>query len=188
MLPRATELAWEWVRQAVRPGEVVVDATAGNGRDCLMLARLVGPAGRVLAFDVQDVAVAATRRALALAGMDDGRVTVVHGSHARLAEHVGPGQVAAVMFNLGYLPGSDQRVVTEPAAALAGIEAGLGALRSGGVLTVVAYPGHAGGAGEAAAIIGRLARLDPAAWQVRVMRTHNTARPAPVLAGARRIG
>ena len=36
----------------MKPGETVVDATAGNGHDTIFLSRLVGPSGRVIAFDI----------------------------------------------------------------------------------------------------------------------------------------
>ena len=62
-LPRPTELAHHWVRRVVEPGETVIDATAGNGHDSVFLARLVGPSGRLLAFDVPPAALASPRAA-----------------------------------------------------------------------------------------------------------------------------
>ena len=52
-LKSARYLAREVILQAVRPGDVAVDATMGNGHDTLMLCEAVGPEGRVYAFDVQ---------------------------------------------------------------------------------------------------------------------------------------
>ena len=54
--PRPTALAQEILRPLIRPGDLVIDATAGNGHDTLFLAECVGPAGKVLAFDVQAAA------------------------------------------------------------------------------------------------------------------------------------
>src|SRR5262245_8571181 len=105
MTPRATELAQADVRGAVRPGE---SAVAGNGHDTRFLAELVGPAGRVFAFEVQPAAVARTEALLAEAGLTN--VTLLLRDHADLAA-VAPGTVGAVMFNLGYLPGGDKAVV-----------------------------------------------------------------------------
>ena len=39
--------------QVLRPGDMAVDATAGNGADTLALARMVGPDGVVHGIDVQ---------------------------------------------------------------------------------------------------------------------------------------
>ena len=49
----ALAVAHAFLRTHVRPGAFALDATAGNGHDTLFLCRLVGAAGRVLAFDVQ---------------------------------------------------------------------------------------------------------------------------------------
>lgn len=149
---RPTQQAHEAVAAVLRPGDLAVDATAGNGHDTCFLAEGVGPGGRVVAFDIQAEAVEATRRRLREAGLDE-RVEVLGESHARIAGRV-PAGVGAVMFNLGYLPGGDHGIITRTAETLEALEAAAGLLRPGGVLTVVCYPGHPGGEEEAAAVAG----------------------------------
>ena len=53
MLPNIIPFAHSLLAAHIRPGDAVVDATAGNGHDTLFLARCVGPAGRVYALDIQ---------------------------------------------------------------------------------------------------------------------------------------
>ena len=60
----ALAVAHAFLRTHVRPGAFALDATAGNGHDTLFLCRLVGAAGRVLAFDVQPQAVENTNARL----------------------------------------------------------------------------------------------------------------------------
>ena len=55
-----TRIAQAAVGAALGDGARAIDATMGNGHDTLFLARAVGPQGRVIAFDVQDAALAAT--------------------------------------------------------------------------------------------------------------------------------
>lgn len=62
LIQRTTELAMHIISSYVRPGDIVIDATCGNGHDTLRLARM--GAGMVFAFDVQPEAVAATRALL----------------------------------------------------------------------------------------------------------------------------
>ena len=143
------------VRERVRPGDIVIDATMGNGHDTLFLAGLVGDKGHVYAFDVQEAALASTRRRLDGAGIDAERVTLYLRDHADMLSTLpgeAAGRVAAVMFNLGYLPGGDHTVITRTDSTLRALDAAVGMLRSGGVVTVVVYPGHEGGAAEAAAV------------------------------------
>ncbi len=179
---RPTARAHREVAAVLRPGDAAVDATAGNGHDTVFLAGLVGGTGTVIAFDVQAQAIASTRERLAAAGLLE-RVELVHGSHAGIAEHAAPGSVAAVMFNLGYLPGGDHSLITRREETLAALEAAMAVLRPGGLLTIVCYPGHPGGDEESAAVV---------AWGAKhgadVFRRGDTLRPAPFLVVIRAAG
>lgn len=166
------------------PGSHCVDATAGNGHDTLFLARLVGPDGRVLAVDVQEAACSATRRLLSENASDLGQVTVLCGGHENLRKWAPadwPGQVSAVMFNLGYLPGSDRSCLTRPETTLAALSESCEMLRPGGILTVVCYPGHPGGEEEADAVREFFTRLDAAAWTAVEYRVLNSRASSPFL-------
>ena len=80
-------LAHMVLRFFVRSGDSAVDATCGNGNDTLLLAELVGPAGRVWAFDIQQEAMESTARKLAANGLSE-RVTLVAQGHETLAGQV----------------------------------------------------------------------------------------------------
>lgn len=133
-------------------GLCAVDATVGNGHDTLFLAQAVGPRGRVYGFDVQERAIKATQNCCGEAGVGD-RVTLLHAGHERMAELL-PDDVtaAAVMFNLGYLPGADKSVVTQPATTIAALDAALSLLAPGGVISITAYTAHPGGSEETEAV------------------------------------
>ncbi len=143
------------IRERIGPGDLAVDATLGNGHDALFLCRLVAPRGHVYGFDVQAKAIEASAARLAAAGFDGTRVTLLRCSHAEMASALpaeAAGRVAAVMFNLGYLPGGDHGLVTQASSTLAALSASLRLVRVGGVVTVVLYPGHEGGQTEATAV------------------------------------
>ncbi len=55
-LIRVVLWAHQLLAEVLSPGDTAVDLTAGNGTDTLFLARLVGPVGRVIAFDIQQQA------------------------------------------------------------------------------------------------------------------------------------
>lgn len=138
----------------LRDGGGAVDATIGNGHDTVALARAVGAEGTVHGFDVQAAALEATRERLAAASLA-GRTDLHCVGHEQMAQHLPDplhGTVGAVMFNLGYLPGSDSERTTQPDTTVAALEAALQLLRPGGIVTVVLYTGHAGGAEEAQAV------------------------------------
>ncbi|WP_211321985.1 tRNA (mnm(5)s(2)U34)-methyltransferase [Brockia lithotrophica] len=160
-------------------GLVAADLTAGNGRDTLFLARAVGEGGRVWAFDLQGEAIRRTEARLREAGLL-GRVTLVRADHAELARHVRE-PLHAAMMNLGYLPGGDPTLVTHPPSTLRAVEETLRLLVPGGILTVVAYPGHPGGEEEAEALLAFARRATP--HRARVVRSEvlGTKDPAPFL-------
>jgi SAM-dependent methyltransferase len=152
------------VRKHVREGDLAVDATAGNGHDTAFLAELVGPGGRVWAFDVQRCAIDATAARLVALGLG-ARVELICGGHETVAEFA-PSGLGVVMFNLGYLPGGDHALVTRPETTVRALSAALRLLRPGGVLTCVVYPGHPGGTEEAAAVRAAFARCPPGDYEV----------------------
>jgi len=150
MFSKATSIVHHWLESHVSPGDLVVDATSGNGHDTLKLAHLVGPDGRVVAVDIQDEAIQATRDRLIEADMLD-RVDVHCMSHEALNELLdASGVVSCAVFNLGYLPGGDKALVTTPMSTLRAHQVLLDHLAPGGVIFSTVYTGHEGGKAEAA--------------------------------------
>jgi tRNA A58 N-methylase Trm61 len=176
--PRPTALAQDILRTVIRPGDRVIDATAGNGHDTLFLAECVGQDGKVLAFDVQAKALESARARVA---EHAGRVEFFQESHAGMAARAEPGSVAVVMFNLGYLPGEDHELTTESSETLVALEAAAGLLRPGGVLSVICYPGHPAGAAEAEAVETWMTALTATGWRVAKYGAVGTRRAAPFL-------
>lgn len=183
-----TELAQEAVRQVIQPGDLTVDATAGNGHDTYFLAVKVGPQGRVFAFDIQEAAIEKTAHRLADAGLNN--VQLVHGDHSQMREHIPTehhGQVAAVMMNLGYLPGGDKQITTRGDSTTAAITTAVDLLRPHGLLTVMAYTGHDGGADEAGIVESLLNELSKTAFNVSRIDSQPGKSAAPVLFLAKKI-
>ena len=177
----AVEYCHALLRERLLPGDLALDATAGNGHDTHFLAQLIGPDGKVFGFDVQAAAIAATRRLLQRWGVPEGCYHLIEDSHAALAERLpeqAQGRLAAAVFNLGYLPGGDKSVITRPETTLPAVRAALEWLRPGGLLLVVLSPGHPGGAEEAQVLRDFASGLPSRQWQVTEYRTLN-ARQAP---------
>lgn len=162
---RLTKEAHALIRKHVGPGDIAIDATMGNGHDTLFLADLVGPAGQVYSFDIQEEAVVATSGRIVASGLAN--VILITSCHSKLADHLPEGiipTVAGAVFNLGYLPGADKSIVTRTDTTVAAIEAAYETLRPGGVISVLAYTGHAGGEAEAHAVEATLNALPARTW------------------------
>ena len=186
---KVTEVAHRLVAGQLQAGEVAVDATAGNGHDTLLLARLVGDEGTVFAFDVQACALAATGSRLMQHNLDE-VVKLCQRGHESLAEVVPRchhGRVATVMFNLGYLPGGDKSMITREQTTLSALQQALDILRAGGLCTVVCYPGHEGGAQEAAAVLRFIENLDHDACRVERHDSEHRVNSPPFLLAIKKM-
>jgi SAM-dependent methyltransferase len=161
MYNRATELVHHFLSELIEFGDHVVDATCGNGSDTVELLRLVGPSGRVDGFDVQEAAISATKDRLRIVG-ETRNVFLHHASHSRIKDVLPEASgVKAVVFNLGYLPGSDKMVITQPEDTLAAHRAALDVLMPGGVIFSTVYIGHEGGEEESDRLLEWARSLDP---------------------------
>ncbi len=159
LLPRVLPFAKRLIAKTVVPGETVVDATAGNGNDTLFLSEHVGENGHVYAFDIQQQALDST--AARLEDLMD-RVTLVLDSHANVDQYV-QSPIGGAMFNLGYLPYSeDLSIITKPDTTIAAIHKLLGLLKKDGLITISVYDGHEGGADERDALLAYVKSLHQA--------------------------
>ncbi len=145
------KLAHNAISSCLLAGDIAVDATMGNGFDTCFLAKLVGEKGVVYSFDLQQPALEATRQRLHDNGLLQ-RVRLIQDNHSQIssylaADHIG--LIRCAMFNLGYLPGSDKTIQTEPASTLEALNTLLSLLASPGMISLIAYTGHQGGQHEA---------------------------------------
>lgn len=139
-LEEITKIAHFYLNPVIREGDLTVDATAGNGHDTLFLAKKVGPAGHVYAFDIQAEALRATRSRLKEHNLLN-RVTLVASGHEYLDRFL-PEPVQAVIYNLGYRPGGERSIVTRLSTTLKSFNLALKVVKPGGLVAVVMYPGH----------------------------------------------
>jgi predicted methyltransferase len=175
-LPSAVRWAQLLLEDRLQPGDTVLDATAGNGHDTLFLCHKTGPSGHVYAMDVQAAAIVETRKRLSEAGISEDRFTLVNAGHETMAEAVAPehrGEISGIMFNLGYLPGSDKTVITQTETTLTAVNAATRLLKPGGLLTLAVYPGHEGGAQEQLALTEWATALSPREFEVQHLRPVN---------------
>ena len=177
ILRSARYIAADALRQVVRPGDTVIDATLGNGHDACMLAELVGEGGHVIGFDIQPEAVDRATEALRVAGLID-RCELHAVGHQHMAEYV-TRPVRAAVFNLGWLPGGDKSVTTRWETTKQAVNTALNLLLPGGICTVCAYPGHAAGDEERHELMVWLSALRPQVYNVLHHRFLNAGPGAP---------
>ena len=164
ILKNARHLAARYMEDILRPGDVTVDATMGNGKDTAFLCGLVGETGHVYAFDVQQEALDRTAARLEEAGMR-GRATLILAGHETMRKHV-PVSPRMVIFNLGWLPGAEHIVTTRVETTMQAVRAALELVVPDGFVSICVYPGHEEGTRELHALLDWASGLDVRACNV----------------------
>ena len=145
-LQRVIQYAQTLLSQAIKEGEIAIDATAGNGHDTLFLTKLVGEAGHVYAFDIQEQAIQQTTNRLQENELLP-RATVILDGHENITSYV-KDEIGGAIFNLGYLPGTEHKIITKGNTTVQAIEQLVHLLKVGGIIVLVVYYGHDGGKEE----------------------------------------
>lgn len=147
---------------------ISIDATMGNGHDCLYLAR---HSHKVYAFDVQKEAIMTTRARLEKNNCID-KVSLIHASHETMHSLIPQGEKAdAILFNLGYLPHANATIITQKKSTIAALKHASELLSTQGIISILAYPGHSGGQAEMQAIVHWYKQLDSSHFAISIIRS-----------------
>lgn len=163
-LTKVTDLNKVLLEDVINEGDIVIDATMGNGYDTKYLAEKVGENGLVYSFDVQEEAIKSTKKRLEKAELMD-RVNLILDGHQNMDMYVNK-EVSCVIFNLGYLPRAKHQVITKPETTLEAIKKSLELLKPNGVVSIAIYTGHEGGMEECDEVFGYVSKLDQSEYSV----------------------
>ena len=177
-----TQWSAHFIEEQVKPGDFCIDATMGNGYDTLLLSRLCGESGQVLAFDIQEQALNHTRERLQKAAAPE-NYTLLLESHSHMRQYARPETVSCIVFNLGYLPGGDHSKATKSNTSITAMEQGLFLLKKGGLLSLCIYSGGDSGFQERDDVLTWLKQLDSHKYLVIRSDYYNRPNnpPIPVL-------
>lgn len=176
---KLTELAHKILFPHLLYGDCAVDMTAGNGLDTLYLSKLVGESGHIFSFDIQKAAIEQTNKLMS-ENQQIFNYRLIHSCHTKIEEKIPRSffqKIKAITFNLGYLPTSNKSIITTPQSTRYAVEKSYEWMAHDGVMTILAYRGHVGGADETETITE---------WANRVpvhheMITGNDSPESPVL-------
>lgn len=157
-IARVTSFVQYILKDKIYKGDIVVDATMGNGNDTLFLANLVGKEGTVFAFDIQQVALDRTLKKIHDNNLHKYNIHLIKDSHEFIANYI-HNPIDIAMFNLGYLPKGDHLIITKPDSTIKGIKTILELLKPRGIMSIVIYYGHEGGIEEKKQVLNFLEGL-----------------------------
>jgi hypothetical protein len=191
----ASQLSHTLWSQVIRKGDLVIDATCGNGFDSVVLSNMTlsVDSGRLYCLDIQAQAIKQTKEKLIRSNTNESvlnRVKLIQCNHEKFPLEIGVQTVSAIVYNLGYLPGTSldgsDRLTTTAECTIQSFRSALPLLRHGGILTAIAYRGHEGGAKETEECIQFFAALDKTIWRVHSHSALNS-QMAPILFSVYRL-
>lgn len=168
-----------FINTYIKDGDTVVDATAGNGNDTLRLCKAVGYAGKVYAFDIQQIALNNTEKLLRENEYTNAKLILA--SHSDMDKHVAF-PVKAVVFNLGYLPGGNHSLQTKHSTTIEAIKKALDLLSDDGFVSVTIYYGKNSGTEEKEEVLKYLKNIDARKYTVTLHDFYNRPNNPPITA------
>jgi len=167
--------------------ELAIDCTCGNGHDSVFLA---GIAKQLIGFDIQPQAILSTRQLLKKQQINC-NIQLLNVGHENLLQSLdskAPKKKAdVIMFNLGYLPKSDNLGITTQAnTTKVAINQSMIALSPQGILTILCYRGHPQGGEEFYVVLNEINKLDSSIWNIEQIDSRFPSESTPVLFVIRR--
>lgn len=162
------DLAHSLWEKAIKPGDIVIDATCGNGHDTLALAKmaLTSTSGCLFALDKQTAAIDSCQNHLSkqLPKNIYEKISFILGCHSRFPLELAPESVSLIVYNLGYLPRGDKTMTTTTETTLISVENALQLIKKGGMISITCYPGHEEGKIETNKLLEYVTKLNPRLW------------------------
>lgn len=143
----------------LKPEDLAIDATAGNGHDTLFLAKLCS----VIAIDIQEEALKNTEALLKSVSVLHS-VRLIFGSHETFPLDIKDESVKLIVYNLGYLPKGNKSITTLSETTLKSLQGALSLLQPGGLITIISYSGHDEGRREEFHILEFVKGLPSKKW------------------------
>ncbi|MFI3209524.1 MAG: class I SAM-dependent methyltransferase [Peptostreptococcaceae bacterium] len=152
-----------FLKSFVNEGDIVIDATVGNGHDTVFLNSLIKKSGKIYAFDIQEDAINSTRKLLIENNINN--VELINNGHENIDKYVFD-KISCAVFNLGYLPTGDKTIVTKSETTIAAIKSCLELLNNNGIISISIYSGHEGGEIEKSLVYEFVKSLDQKKFNV----------------------
>ncbi len=121
----------------------------------LFLCQKCGSSGFVYGFDIQALALENTKTLL-VENLDFTNYSLNNSSHENLQDFLKDehqANIAVITFNLGYLPGAKNQIVTQESSTIKALNNSLKVLKNQGIISIMIYTGHDGGDSERQAVL-----------------------------------
>lgn len=165
-------------RSLVSPGDCIIDATLGNGHDAFALLTMLDGLGFFIGYDIQEKSIISTKELLqSLPFSPKLQIELRQQCHSKIEAN----NPKLIVYNLGYLPGSDKTLTTRVSTTLISIQRAQEILQKQGMISITLYPGHKEGEEEQEALIHYVTSLPKKEWNVSWMKWLNRTKAPSLL-------
>ncbi len=162
------DLAHSYWQKLVQKGDLVIDATCGNGQDTLVLAKLClgRHEGLLYAIDILPQAIENTHKYLQneLEAEILERIYLINGCHSQFPKEILLQSAKLITYNLGYLPGGNKSLTTQVESTLESLNNAMKLIQHGGAISITLYPGHPEGQREEEKILSFVREIPSSEW------------------------
>lgn len=130
----------KYLKGLINKDDEVVDMTVGNGNDTYLLCKL---AKRVIGFDINEEAINNTKERI----KEFDNYELILDNHINVDKYI-KNKMKLFIFNLGYLPHSQNPTTTKGAETLVAFKKAYDLLMNNGYIIITFYVGHKGGFDE----------------------------------------
>lgn len=130
----------KYIKGLINKDDICVDMTMGNGNDTYFLSLL---SKQVYSFDINETALKNTKEKI----KDQNNATLILDNHINVDKYVKE-KVKLFIFNLGYLPNSNDKTITKANETLIAFKKSYNLLIDNGYIVITFYRGHKGGKEE----------------------------------------
>lgn len=134
----------DYVEKHIGKELLLVDATCGAGNDTLFMASCLNNKGRIIAYDIQEIAISTTKARIEKSGFSN--IFYKLESHEYITEIPD-----LIIYNFGYLPNGDKSITTKAETSLKSVSKMINLINQNPefLIILVLYPGHNDGLVEA---------------------------------------
>ncbi len=142
---------------------VAVDMTLGNGNDLRKIFSTLGNDSIFYGFDIQEISIKNTKDKFSLDELS--KINLILDSHEYIGKYVKE-NIDIAVYNLGYLPKGDKKIVTNYKKVIKSLDVLLEKLNLNGRVFITFYPGHPSGLEEAIHIEKYLRELNQKEFEI----------------------
>ena len=153
-----------------------VDATLGNGNDTYSILKYTD--AHVTSFDIQEMAIESSLEKLKTFSRE--RYNLILDSHSNMDRYL-KDSPDLIVFNTGYLPGSDKKIITDGQTLTKALEISVEVLKPNGIIFFAQYIGHEGSFEESEITDGFFKNLCQKKFRVLKNEFYNQINNPPIV-------